>query len=84
MTKLRTVSWAMISAPQPESRGDGIVRHWDDESRFEGLTSERFKARAQKLCESNSSAMDIVFVTLSKHSSCAVHKSLGNGEGTPP
>ena len=36
----------------------------------------------------NSSATDIVFVTLSKHSSwnsnCAVHKSLGNGEGTPP
>ena len=36
----------------------------------------------------NSSAMDIVFVTLPKHgsynSNCAVHKSLGNGEGTPP
>ena len=36
----------------------------------------------------NSGATDIVFVTLSKHSSrnsnCAVHKSLGNGEGTPP
>ena len=33
----------------------------------------------------NSSATDIVLVTLSKHSiNCAVHKSLGNGEGTPP
>ena len=36
----------------------------------------------------NSGATDIVFVTLPKHSSsnsnCAVHKSLGNGEGTPP
>ena len=33
-------------------------------------------------------ATDIVFVTLPMHSSwnsnCAVHKSLGNGEGTPP
>ena len=36
----------------------------------------------------NSGATDIVFVTLPKHGSwnnnCAVHKSLGNGEGTPP
>ena len=36
----------------------------------------------------NSSATDIVLVTLSstavKNSTCAVHKSLGNGEGTPP
>ena len=36
----------------------------------------------------NSSATDIVLVTLPKHgslnSNCAVHKSLGNGEGTPP
>ena len=36
----------------------------------------------------SSSAADFVFVTLPKHSSlnsnCAVHKSLGNGEGTPP
>ena len=36
----------------------------------------------------NSGATDIVLVTLPKHgswnSNCAVHKSLGNGEGTPP
>ena len=35
----------------------------------------------------NSSATDIVLVTLSStavESNCTVHKSLGNGEGTPP
>ena len=36
----------------------------------------------------NSSATDIVFVTLPstavENSNCAVHSSLGNGEGTPP
>ena len=35
----------------------------------------------------NSGATDIGLVTLSStavESNCAVHKSLGNGEGTPP
>ena len=81
------------------NEGSSDQKQEDQEILEEGLelSPEEMMSREVELCASfasisklfvNSSATDIVFVTLSKHSNwnsnCAVHKSLGNGEGTPP